>query len=98
MKPRLYDEALYVPYALPLLPGSDGVRVKSNNTAKLLAKNKYMETMINKNEQKTHLYEYYSGVETPKTQTITLWIQNLKMSTAIHHLNHQNLNILPFRD
>ena len=66
MKPRLYDEALYVPYALPLLPGSDGVRVKSNNTAKLLAKNKYMETMINKNEQKTHLYEYYSGVETPE--------------------------------
>ncbi|CAX40557.1 sporulation protein, putative [Candida dubliniensis CD36] len=66
VKPRLYDEALYVPYALPLLPGSDGVRVKSNNTAKLLAKNKYMETMINKNEQKTHLYEYYSGVETPE--------------------------------
>ena len=22
--------------------------------------------MINKNEQKTHLYEYYSGVETPE--------------------------------
>ncbi|RCK65557.1 Sporulation protein RMD8 [Candida viswanathii] len=61
VKPRLYDEALYVPYALPLLPGNEGIRVKSNNTAKLLAKNKYMENMINKNEQTTHLYEYYSG-------------------------------------
>ncbi|EMG47349.1 hypothetical protein G210_2333 [Candida maltosa Xu316] len=66
VKPRLYDEALYVPYALPLLPGSDGVRVKSNNTAKLQAKNKYMEKMITKNEQTNHLYEYYSGVETPE--------------------------------
>ncbi|EER31331.1 conserved hypothetical protein [Candida tropicalis MYA-3404] len=66
VKPRLYDEALYVPYALPLLPGNEGVRVKSNNTAKLLAKNKYMENMINKNEQTTHLYEYYSGFETPE--------------------------------
>lgn len=66
VKPRLYDEALYVPYALPLLPGNEGIRVKSNNTAKLLAKNKFMENMINKNEQTTHLYEYYSGVETPE--------------------------------
>ncbi|KAI5960757.1 RMD8 [Candida pseudojiufengensis] len=66
VKPRLYDEALYVPYALPLLPGSDGLRVKSNNSSKLQAKNKHMEKMINKSEQTDHLYEYYSGVETPE--------------------------------
>ncbi|KAI5949586.1 RMD8 [Candida jiufengensis] len=66
VKPRLYDEALYVPYALPLLPGSDGLRVKSNNSSKLQAKNKRMEVMINKSEQTDHLYEYYSGVETPE--------------------------------
>lgn len=66
VKPRMYDEALYVPYALPLLPGSDGFRVKSNDTAKSLPSKRYMEKLINKSEQTDHLYEYYSGVETPE--------------------------------
>lgn len=66
VKPRLYDEALYVPYALPLLPGTDGFRVKSNDSAKSLPTKRYMEKMINKSEQTDHLYEYYSGVETPE--------------------------------
>lgn len=64
VKPRIYDEAVYVPYALPLLPGTDSYRVKSNNTAKLLPNKRYMENLINKTEQTDHLYEYYSGVET----------------------------------
>ncbi|CUM48916.1 unnamed protein product [Debaryomyces tyrocola] len=64
VKPRLYDEALYIPYSLPLLPGADGFRVKSNNSAKLLPNKRYMEKLINKSEQTDHLYEYYSGVET----------------------------------
>lgn len=66
VKPRLYDEVLYVPYALPLLPGNDGFRVKSNDTAKLLPSKRYMEKLIAKSEQTDHLYEYYSGVETPE--------------------------------
>ncbi|ODV79093.1 DUF155-domain-containing protein [Suhomyces tanzawaensis NRRL Y-17324] len=66
VKPRTYDEALYVPYALPLLPGTDGYRVKSNNSAKLLPNKRYMEKLINRTEQLDHLYEYYSGVETPE--------------------------------
>ncbi|KAL7662546.1 DUF155 domain-containing protein [[Candida] zeylanoides] len=66
VKPRLYDEVLYVPYSLPLLPGHDGFRVKSNNSAKLLPKKKFIENMITKSEQTDHLYEYYSGVETPE--------------------------------
>lgn len=66
VRPRLYDEALYVPYTLPLLPGNDGFRVKSNDTAKSLPGKRYMEKMINKSEQTDHLYEYYSGVETPE--------------------------------
>lgn len=66
VKPRLYDEALYVPYTLPLLPGSDGFRVKSNDTAKSLVNKALVEKMINKSEQTDHLYEYYSGVETPE--------------------------------
>lgn len=66
VKPRLYDEALYVPYALPLLPGTDGFRVKSNDSAKSLSSKRLVENMINKSEQRNHLYEYYSGVETPE--------------------------------
>lgn len=66
VKPRLYDEALYIPYSLPLLPGLDGFRVKSNNSSKLLANKRYVEKMINKSEQTDHLYEYYSGFETPE--------------------------------
>lgn len=66
VKPRMYDEALYVPYSLPLLPGSDGFRVRSNNLARLLPNKKLMELMINRSEQTDHLYEYYSGVETPE--------------------------------
>lgn len=66
VKPRMYDEALYVPYSLPLLPGAEGFRVKSNNSAKLLPNKKLMESLINRSEQTDHLYEYYSGVETPE--------------------------------
>lgn len=66
VKPRLYDEALYVPYTLPLLPGTDGFRVKSNDTAKSLVNKQFIEKMINKSEKADHLYEYYSGVETPQ--------------------------------
>ncbi|CAN3371935.1 hypothetical protein DIURU_004412 [Diutina rugosa] len=66
VRPRLYEEALYVPYTLPLLPGTDGYRVKSNNSAKLLPKLRHMEKLITKTEQTNHLYEYYSGVETPE--------------------------------
>ncbi|CUM64154.1 uncharacterized protein PRCAT00001746001 [Priceomyces carsonii] len=66
VNPRVYDEVLYIPYALPLLPGADGYRIKSNNSAKLLPNKRYMEKMINKSEQADHLYEYYSGFETPE--------------------------------
>lgn len=66
VQPRLYDEALYVPYTLPLLPGTDGFRVKSNDLAKSLATKRYMDKMIAKSEQTDHLYEYYLGVETPE--------------------------------
>lgn len=66
VRPRLYEEALYVPYTLPLLPGTDGYRVKLNNLAKLLPKLRHMEKLITKTEQTNHLYEYYLGVETPE--------------------------------
>lgn len=82
VKPRLYDEALFVPYLLPLLPGNDGFRVKSNNSAKLQRKNQFMEKMINKNEQADHLYEYYSGVETPED------VQNYSMDPETENFDN----------
>ncbi|OWB74281.1 hypothetical protein B5S31_g4068 [[Candida] boidinii] len=61
VSPRLYDEVLYVPYTLPLLPGENGYRVQSNNSAKMQHGNELMENFLDKSEQKDHNYEFYSG-------------------------------------
>ncbi|GMF97881.1 unnamed protein product [[Candida] boidinii] len=61
VSPRLYDEVLYVPYTLPLLPGENGYRVQSNNSAKMQRGNELMEDFLDKSEQKDHNYEFYSG-------------------------------------
>lgn len=64
--PRVYDEVLYCPYCLPLLPGKDGFRIKSNVSAKNAKGETYMERLIDSSERRDHHYEYYSGVETPE--------------------------------
>ncbi|ODV73681.1 Rmd8p [Cyberlindnera jadinii NRRL Y-1542] len=64
--PRVYDEVLYCPYCLPLLPGKDGFRIKSNLSAKNAKGETYMERLIDTSERRDHHYEYYSGVETPE--------------------------------
>lgn len=64
--PRIYDEALYCPYCLPLLPGRDGFRIKSNKSAKNASGVAFMERLIDTSERRDHHYEYYSGVETPE--------------------------------
>lgn len=64
--PRIYDEALYCPYCLPLLPGKDGFRIKSNMQGKNASGVAYMERLIDSSERRDHHYEYYSGVETPE--------------------------------
>ncbi|KAG7756579.1 hypothetical protein KL911_001381 [Ogataea haglerorum] len=61
VSPRMYDEALYVAYSLPLLPGENGYRVQSNNSAKMQHGNQLMENFIDKSEQRDHHYEFYSG-------------------------------------
>lgn len=60
IKPRIYDEALFAPYYLPLLPGDeDGYsRVQSSPGGIQM-----LETLINRSEQDDHHYEYYSGLE-----------------------------------
>jgi len=57
--PRIYHEALYAPYYLPLLSGDDDSRVQSSPGGVQL-----MERLINQSEQVDHHYEYYSGLDT----------------------------------
>ncbi|TID15768.1 hypothetical protein CANINC_004297 [Pichia inconspicua] len=61
--PRLYDEVLYIPYSLPLLPGENGYRVQSNNSLKMQRGIRLMENFINKSEERDHHYEFYSGAD-----------------------------------
>lgn len=59
--PRLYDEVLYIPYSLPLLPGENGYRVQSNTSLKMQKGIEIMEDFINASEERDHNYEFYSG-------------------------------------
>lgn len=61
IEPRLYEEVLYAPYVLPLLPGSNGYSVKSNTSEKLHHNKIFLENIINKSEDSNHLYECCSG-------------------------------------
>jgi uncharacterized Rmd1/YagE family protein len=61
--PRLYDEVLYIPYSLPLLPGENGYRVQSNTSLKMQRGIQLMEQFINKSEERDHHYEFYSGAD-----------------------------------
>lgn len=66
IRPRIYDEALYAPYYLPLLPGDgQGSRVKSSPGGIMI-----LEQLINQSEQVDHHYEYFSGLETNNSGSI----------------------------
>lgn len=67
--PRLYDEVLYIPYSLPLLPGENGYRVQSNNSLKMQRGIRLMENFINKSEERDHHYEFYSGADNENNET-----------------------------
>ncbi|KAH3679438.1 hypothetical protein WICMUC_000983 [Wickerhamomyces mucosus] len=66
ISPRIYDETLYCPYCLPLLPGRDGFRIRSNLSARNAKGKTFIESLIDSSERRDHHYEYYSGVETPE--------------------------------
>ncbi|EDO15847.1 hypothetical protein Kpol_507p9 [Vanderwaltozyma polyspora DSM 70294] len=63
VSPRQYAECLYVAYTLPLLPGKDGYRIKSNISKKVVGGKTLIDELIDTSEQRDHHYEYYSGVE-----------------------------------
>lgn len=67
--PRLYDEVLYIPYSLPLLPGENGYRIQSNTSLKMQRGIKLMEHFINKSEERDHNYEFYSGADNENVST-----------------------------
>lgn len=56
---RMYDEALFVDYLLPLLPGN-GVLARVQSS---LGDNRTMERLIDISEQGDHHYEYFSELE-----------------------------------
>lgn len=57
---RIYDEALFIDYLLPLLPGDDvESRIQSS-----LGDNRTIERMIDASEQGDHHFEYFSSEDT----------------------------------
>lgn len=56
---RLYDEALFADYLLPLQPG-DAYQYRAQSS---LGDNRSMERMIDISEQGDHHYEYFSGLD-----------------------------------
>lgn len=91
VKPRLYDECLYIAYTLPLLPGKDGFRLKSNVSKKVVGGKTLIEKLIDTSEQRDHHYEYYSGVETLEDAN-----KNYELDpTSVDNENNNNSNNNP---
>ncbi|CAN6675048.1 sporulation protein Rmd8p [Trichomonascus vanleenenianus] len=65
IRPRIYDEALFAPYYLPLLPGDDDNGVRVSRVKSSPGGIALLERLINRSEQGDHHYEYFSGLETP---------------------------------
>lgn len=61
IRPRIYDEALFAPYYLPLLPGEDGCRVRSSPPLRNAVGESLMETLIETSENTDHHFEYYGA-------------------------------------
>lgn len=80
--PRLYDEVLYIPYSLPLLPGDNGYRVQSNTSLKMQKGIELMENFINASEERDHNYEFYSGQDGEESVA-----KDLSTSPSTNNLN-----------
>lgn len=94
VSPRLYDDCLYVPYVLPLLPGKDGFRIKSNASKKIHGGKTLIEKLLDTSEQRDHHFEYYSGVEAinelnQNIRSLSLYDSTLN-NTEINGINNSN--------
>ncbi|KAF1914443.1 hypothetical protein BDU57DRAFT_519454 [Ampelomyces quisqualis] len=61
---KLYDDCLYTVYHLPLLPGSDGYRVRSSPALKSPGGKTVLDEEIERNEQRDHHEGYFGDDET----------------------------------
>ncbi|OAK97515.1 DUF155-domain-containing protein [Phaeosphaeriaceae sp. SRC1lsM3a] len=61
---KLYDDCLYTVYHLPLLPGSDGYRVRSSPALKSPGGKTVLDEEIERNEQRDHHEGYFGDEET----------------------------------
>lgn len=60
---KLYDDCLYCVYHLPLLPGSDGYRVRSSPALKSPGGKTVLDEEIERNERREHSEEYFEDTE-----------------------------------
>ncbi|ORY16543.1 hypothetical protein BCR34DRAFT_597555 [Clohesyomyces aquaticus] len=60
---KLYDDCLYTVYHLPLLPGSDGYRVRSSPALKSPGGKTVLDEEIERNEQREYHEGYFGEVE-----------------------------------
>ena len=61
---KLYDDCLYTVYHLPMLPGSDGYRVRSSPALKSPGGKTVLDEEIERNEQRHHHEGYFGEEET----------------------------------
>ncbi|KAF2203335.1 DUF155-domain-containing protein [Delitschia confertaspora ATCC 74209] len=61
---KLYDDCLYTVYHLPLLPGSDGYRVRSSPALKSPGGKTVLDEEIERNEQREYHEGYFGDDET----------------------------------
>lgn len=61
---KLYDDCLYCVYHLPLLPGSDGYRVRSSPALKSPGGKNVLDEEIERNEARHHHEGYFGDEET----------------------------------
>lgn len=92
VSPRLYDDCLYVPYVLPLLPGKDGFRIKSNISKRTVGGKTIMDKLIDTSEMRDHHYEYYSGVETLEDMNNNY---ELETTTAVPEIKNDPSTVIP---
>lgn len=60
---KLYDDCLYCVYHLPLLPGSDGYRVRSSPALKSPGGKTVLDEEIERNERREHSEGYFEDTE-----------------------------------
>lgn len=60
---KLYDDSLYCAYHLPLLPGSEGYRIRSSPPVKSAKGGTVLDEVIERSEQRNYRQPYYAEEE-----------------------------------